>query len=61
MAGGNVKFKHFKSNSENGLCGEMQEWVNGETPNISWVSEFHIVEGTDGKWHSFVKYIEGGE
>ena len=55
---GGVCFKHFKHNSENGLCNELQEWVNGETDNVSWVAEFHVVEGTDGKWHAFVKYTE---
>ena len=50
-------FKHFKHQNEVGLCKMIQDWVNGETNDISCVDEFHISEGSDGKWHAFVKAI----
>lgn len=54
-----VGFKHFKHPKEEGLMQMMQDWVNGETENVSWIAEFHIIEGSDGKWHAFAKYMEG--
>uniref|UniRef100_A0A6M3IQJ3 Uncharacterized protein n=1 Tax=viral metagenome TaxID=1070528 RepID=A0A6M3IQJ3_9ZZZZ len=57
MAGGEVKFKHFENNDAEALMEDIQEWVNGETPNVTWVSEFHVVV-KGNTFHSFVKYIE---
>ena len=57
MARGDVGFKHFESLNPDTLCEEIKEWVNGETDNISWVSEFHIVIKANA-YHAFVKYVE---
>ena len=54
---GELIFKHFKHPTEVGLCTMIQSWVNGETDDISFVAEFNIIEGSDGKWHAFVKAI----
>ena len=52
-----VKFKHFKNNTENALCNEIEEWINGELP-VHWVEDANFLEGSDNKWHCFVKYLE---
>ncbi len=53
-----VRFKHFKHPTETGLCEMLEEWINGETDHIHWIPEFNVIEGSDGKWHAFVKYEE---
>ena len=59
MAGGIVKFKHFKHTNPVQLMNTVQDWVNGETDSVDWVSEFHVSWcEDDGKWHIFLKYVE---
>lgn len=53
-----VGFRHFKESNPEQLMQAMQDWVNGGTDNVDWISEFHIIEGQDKKWYGFVKYIE---
>ena len=36
----------------------LSDWVNGETERVDHIAEFSISEGSDGKWHAFVKYVE---
>lgn len=52
-----VGFKHFENNDPDDLMQDMADWVNGETPNVSWIAEFHI-ESKGNTWHTFVKYVE---
>ena len=52
-----VGFKHFENSDSDGLMEDLQNWVNGETSDVSWIAKFHVCLKAN-TWHAFVKYVK---